>query len=117
MITSPSGVQLTFDNVNAETLAINYVICKPLILQELLAMQQFDDNPLKNMEIYTRLQPIATKTINALINFLPHFEFVLHDVVQLLHPKDPNNNLVQNYPSPNVVIFQGSPCQASNLQL
>ena len=49
MITKPSDVQLTFDNVTEDTLAINHVICYPLILQELPAMTRFDSDPLKYM--------------------------------------------------------------------
>ncbi|KAI2493771.1 hypothetical protein MHU86_20776 [Fragilaria crotonensis] len=40
MITKPSDVQLTFDNVTEDTLAINHVICNPLILQELISMNR-----------------------------------------------------------------------------
>ncbi|KAI2496940.1 hypothetical protein MHU86_17581 [Fragilaria crotonensis] len=64
------------------------------------------------MEIYNRLTPIATDTVNDSIDFLPHFEYVLFRVVQLLHPKDPTGIIRENYPPTNVVIFQGSPLQA-----
>ena len=74
MITKPSDVQLTFDIVNADTLAINHEICKAFIIQELLAMHQSDGDLLQYMEVYTRLQLIATNTINDSIDFLPHFE-------------------------------------------
>ncbi|KAI2514023.1 hypothetical protein MHU86_407 [Fragilaria crotonensis] len=112
MITKPSDVQLTFDNVTEDTLAINHVICNPLILQELISMNRFDSDPLTYMEIYNRLTPIATDTVNDSIDFLPHFEYVLFRVVQLLHPKDPTGIIRENYPPTNVVIFQGSPLQA-----
>ncbi|KAI2491524.1 hypothetical protein MHU86_23026 [Fragilaria crotonensis] len=112
MITKPSDVQLTFDNVTEDTLAINHVICNPLILQELIAMNRFDSDPLQYMEIYNRLTPIATDTVNDSIDFLPHFEYILFRVVQLLHPKDPTGIIRENYPPTNVVIFQGSPLQA-----
>jgi hypothetical protein len=112
MITTPSDVQLTFDNVTEDTLAITHVICNPLILQELIAMNRFNSNPLKYMEIYNRLTPIATGTVNDSIDFLPHLEYVLFRVVQLLHPKDPTGIIRENYPPTNVVIFQGSPLQA-----
>jgi hypothetical protein len=48
-----------------------------------------------------------------LINFLPHFEYVLYRVVQLITPKDPTGILPMNHPPTNVVIFQGSPPHAN----
>ncbi|KAI2490632.1 hypothetical protein MHU86_23931 [Fragilaria crotonensis] len=75
-------------------------------------MNRFDSDPLQYMEIYNRLTPIATDTVNDSIDFLPHFEYILFRVVQLLHPKDPTGIIRENYPPTNVVIFQGSPLQA-----
>ncbi|KAI2496560.1 hypothetical protein MHU86_17952 [Fragilaria crotonensis] len=53
MITKPSDVQLTFDNVTEDTLAINHVICNPLILQELIAMNRFDSDPFNTWRFTT----------------------------------------------------------------
>ncbi|KAI2497647.1 hypothetical protein MHU86_16834 [Fragilaria crotonensis] len=70
MITRPSLVQLDLDDVNDDTLAINYVVCQPL---------DFSNFP--------------TNGINFSIDFLPHFEYILYRVAQLVNPKDPTGIL------------------------
>jgi len=114
MITKPSIVQLDLDNVNDDTLAINFVVCKPLDYHHLLALPPDDGDKLVYMDVYPNLDPIATNGINFSIDFLPHFEYVLYRVVQLIAPNDPTGILPMNYPPTNVVIFQGPPIHANS---
>jgi hypothetical protein len=116
MITKPSIVQLDLDYVNDDTLAINFVVCKPLDYHQLLALPP--DNAggaaLVYMDIFSNLATVATNGINFSIDFLPHIEYVLYRVVQLIAPNDPTGILQMNYPPTNVVIFQGSPLLANS---
>jgi hypothetical protein len=114
MITKPSIVQLDLDDVNDDTLAINFVVCKPLDYHQLFALPPDDGDALVYMDIYSKLATIATNGINFSIDFLPHFEYVLYRVVQLIAPNDPTGILPMNYPPTNVVIFQGSPLHANS---
>jgi hypothetical protein len=66
------------------------------------------------MDIYSNLATIATNSINFSIDFLPHFEYVLYRVVQLIAPNDTTGILPMNYPPTNDVIFQGSPLHANS---
>ncbi len=112
----PSIVQLDLDYVNDVTLAINFVVCKPLDYHHLLvfALPPDNDDALVYMDIYPNLDTTATNGINYSIDFLPHFEYVLYRVVQLIAPNDPTGILPMNYPPTNVVIFQGSPLHANS---
>jgi hypothetical protein len=115
MITKPSIVQLDLDDVNDDTLAINFVVCKPLDYHQLFVLPLDNGNALVYMDIHSNQATIATNSINFLINFLPHFEYVLYQVVQLIAPNDPTCILpMTNYPPTNVVIFQGSPLHANS---
>ncbi len=51
MITKPSIVQLDLDDVNDDTLAINFVVCKPLDYHHLLALQPDNGNELVFVDI------------------------------------------------------------------
>jgi hypothetical protein len=55
MITKPSIVQLDLDDVNDDTLAINFVVCKPLDYHQLFALPPDDGNALVYMDIYSNL--------------------------------------------------------------
>jgi hypothetical protein len=114
MMTKPSIVQLDLDDVNDDTLAINFVVCKPLDYHQLLALPPDAGNALVYMEIYFNQATIASNSINFLINFLPHFENVLYHVLQLNAPNNPTGILPMNYPTTNVVIFHGSPLHANS---
>jgi hypothetical protein len=114
MITKPSIVQLDLDDVNDDTLAINFVVCKPVDYHQLFALPPDNGNALVNMDINSNLATIAANSINSLMNFLPHFEYVLYRVVQLIAPNDPTGILPMNYPPKNIVIFQGSPLHANS---
>jgi hypothetical protein len=105
MITKPSIVQLDLDDVND---------CKPLDYHQLFALPPDDGDALVYMDIYSNLATIATDGINFSIDFLPHFEYVLYRVVQLIATNDPTGILPMNYPPTNVVIFQGSPLHANS---
>ncbi|KAI2500358.1 hypothetical protein MHU86_14101 [Fragilaria crotonensis] len=96
----------------ADMFLSSFATCYPMITTPSDVQLTFDNRSLQYMEIYNRLTPIATDTVNDSIDFLPHFEYVLFRVVQLLHPKDPTGIIRENYPPTNVVIFQGSPLQA-----
>ena len=113
MIAKPSLVQLDMDDVNDDTLAINYVVCEPLDFHQLLDLQPHDNDELFYMDVYSQLTPVATNGINFTIDFLPHFEYILYQVVQFLLPRHPTGILPRNYPPSNVVIFQGSPLQSN----
>jgi hypothetical protein len=99
MITKLSFVQLDLDHVNDDTLAVNFVVCKPLDYHHMFALPLDNGNKLVYMDIYPNLDTIATNGINFSINFLPHFEYVIYQM---------------NYPPTNVVIFQGSPLHTSS---
>jgi hypothetical protein len=116
MITKLSIFQLDLDDVNDNTLAINFVVCKLLDYHHLFAIPPGDCNKLVNVLIYPKnLDTIATTSINFSINILPHFEYVLYQVVQLIPPNDPTGMIPSiNYPPDNVVIFQGSPLHANS---
>jgi hypothetical protein len=114
MITKPSIVELDLDDVNDDTLAINFVVCKPVDYHQLFAFPPDNGNALVYMDIYSNLATIATNGINFSINFLPHFEYVLYRVVQLIAPNNPTGILPMNYPPTNVVIFQGSPLHTNS---
>ncbi|KAI2508283.1 hypothetical protein MHU86_6088 [Fragilaria crotonensis] len=64
MITTPSDVQLTFDNVTEDTLAINHVICNPLILQELISMNRFDSLSIQRLFRTQTAKPIHPDQVN-----------------------------------------------------
>jgi hypothetical protein len=114
MINKPSMVQLDLNDVNDDTLAINFVVCKPLDYHQRFALPPDDGDALVYMDINSNLRTIATNNgINFLINFLPHFEYILYQVVQLIAPNNPTRILPMNYPPTNVVIFQGSPLHAN----
>jgi hypothetical protein len=83
MITKPSLVQLDLDNVNDDTLAINFVVCKPLDYHHLFSLPPDNGNKLVYMDIYPNVAAIATNGINFLILFLAHFEYILYQVVFL----------------------------------
>jgi hypothetical protein len=114
MITKPSFVQLDLDDVHDDTLAINFVVCKPLDYHQLFALQLDDGDALVYMDLYSNLATIATNSINFSIDFLPHFEYVLYQVVQLIAPNNPTSIRPMNYPPTSVVIFQGSPLHANS---
>ncbi|KAI2513177.1 hypothetical protein MHU86_1215 [Fragilaria crotonensis] len=114
MITRPSLVQLDLDDVNDDTLAINYVVCQPLDFLQLFTLQPTEANEeTYYMDVYSDLTPVPTNGINFSIDFLPHFEYILYRVAQLVNPKDPTGILPRNHPPPHVIMFQGSPL-ASN---
>ncbi|KAI2491441.1 hypothetical protein MHU86_23131 [Fragilaria crotonensis] len=114
MITRPSLVQLDLDDVNDDTLAINYVVCQPLDFLQLFTLQPTEANEeTYYMDVYSDLTPVSTNGINFSIDFLPHFEYILYRVAQLVNPKDPTGILPRNHPPPHVIMFQGSPL-ASN---
>ncbi|KAI2495609.1 hypothetical protein MHU86_18883 [Fragilaria crotonensis] len=108
MITRPSLVQLDLDDVNDDTLAINYVVCQPLDFLQLFTLQPTEANEeTYYMDVYSDLTPVPTNGINFSIDFLPHFEYILYRVAQLVNPKDPTGILPRNHP-PHVIMFQGS---------
>jgi hypothetical protein len=78
MITKLFINQLDFDDVNDDTLAINFVVCIPLDYHHLIALPPGHCDELVYMDIYPNLDTIATNSINFLIDFLPHFEYVLY---------------------------------------
>ncbi|KAI2497893.1 hypothetical protein MHU86_16591 [Fragilaria crotonensis] len=45
------------------------------------------------MDVYSDLTPVPTNGINFSIDFLPHFEYILYRVAQLVNPKDPTGIL------------------------
>ncbi|KAI2494848.1 hypothetical protein MHU86_19690 [Fragilaria crotonensis] len=45
------------------------------------------------MDVYSDLTPVSTNGINFSIDFLPHFEYILYRVAQLVNPKDPTGIL------------------------
>ena len=115
MITKPSIVQLDLDEVNDDTLAINFVVCKTLDYHQLFALPPDNGNALVYMDIYSNLATIVTNSINFSINILPHFkQYVLYRVVQLIAPTNPTGILPINYSPTNIVIFQGSPLHANS---
>ncbi|KAI2491246.1 hypothetical protein MHU86_23323 [Fragilaria crotonensis] len=94
MITRPSLVQLDLDDVNDDTLAINYVVCQPLDFLQLFTLQPTEANEeTYYMDVYSDLTPVPTNGINFSIDFLPHFEYILYRVAQLVNPKDPTGIL------------------------
>ncbi len=90
------------------------MVCKPLDYHQLFAPPPDIGDALVYMDISSNLATIATNSINFLINILPHFEYVLYQVVQLIAPNNPTGILPMNYPPTNVVIFQGSPLHANS---
>ncbi|KAI2496409.1 hypothetical protein MHU86_18088 [Fragilaria crotonensis] len=74
MITRPSLVQLDLDDVNDDTLAINYVVCQPLDFLQLFTLQPTEANETYYMDVYSDLTPVPTNGINFSIDFLPHFD-------------------------------------------
>ena len=74
MITRPSLVPLDMDDVNNDTLAINYVVCKPVDFHQLLDLQPHDNEELIYIDVSSKLTPVATNGISFSIDFLPHFE-------------------------------------------
>ena len=112
MVTKLSDVQMNLETTNVDTLAINFVVCQPICYSKIFSLRNIDDDDLRYMDVYTSLKPIPTNTVNDSIDFLPHFEYILYRVVQLLEPKDPDGILPKNFPPLNVAIFQGSPIPA-----
>jgi hypothetical protein len=78
MITKSSIVQLDLDDVNDGTLAINFVVCKPLDYHHLFALPPDAGNKFVYMDIYPNLSTMSTNGINFSIDFLPHFKYVLY---------------------------------------
>ncbi|KAI2509901.1 hypothetical protein MHU86_4466 [Fragilaria crotonensis] len=72
MITRPSLVQLDLDDVNDDTLAINYVVCQPLDFLQLFTLQPTEANEKPTTWMSTDLTPVSTNGINFSIDFLPH---------------------------------------------
>ncbi|KAI2495896.1 hypothetical protein MHU86_18594 [Fragilaria crotonensis] len=88
MITRPSLVQLDLDDVNDDTLAINYVVCQPLDFLQLFTLQPTEANEeTYYMDVYSDLTPVPTNGINFSIDFLPHFEYILYRVAQLVNQR------------------------------
>jgi hypothetical protein len=115
MITKSSIVQLDLDDVNDDTLATNFVVFKPLDYHHLFALPPDNGGKLVYMDIYPNLDTISTNSINNSIDFLPHFEYLLYRVVQLIAPNNPTGILPMNYLPTNVVIlFQGSPLHTNS---
>ncbi|KAI2491683.1 hypothetical protein MHU86_22891 [Fragilaria crotonensis] len=73
-------------------------------------MNRFDSDP-SNMEIYNRLTPIATDTVNDSLTSCPILNTSYSELCNCFIPKI-QLALSENYPPTNVVIFQGSPLQA-----
>jgi hypothetical protein len=114
MITKPYIVQLNLDDVNDDTLAINFVVCKLLDYHQLFALPPDNGNKLVYMDIYPNLDTVVTNSINFLIIFIPHFECVPYQVVQIIAPNDPTGILPIDFPPTIVVIFQGSSLHANS---
>jgi hypothetical protein len=96
MITKPSNIQLASPYPTDTALAINFVVCKPINLTTIMNLQYHD--PLHYVDAYQTVTPIATNSTNDSIDFLPHGEYILFRVVQLIDPKDPTSILPKNYP-------------------
>ncbi|KAI2511546.1 hypothetical protein MHU86_2800 [Fragilaria crotonensis] len=109
MITRPSLVQLDLDDVNDDTIAINYVVCQPLDFLQLFTLQPTQANEeTYYMDVYSSLIPVSTNGINSSIDFLPHFKYILYQVVPLVTQKDLTGILPRNHPPPHIIMFQGS---------
>ncbi|KAI2514153.1 hypothetical protein MHU86_46 [Fragilaria crotonensis] len=107
MVTKPSDVQLATSYSTDTALAINFVVCKPFNITTIMNLQYHD--PLRYIDALQTVTPIATNSANDSIDFLPHSEYILFRVVQLIDPKDPTGILPKNCPPSHGVIFQGSP--------
>ncbi|KAI2505939.1 hypothetical protein MHU86_8538 [Fragilaria crotonensis] len=71
MITRPSLVQLDLDDVNDDTLAINYVVCQPLTSSNCLPCNQLKQmrKPTTWMSTLTSLQSLPTASTSRLTSF------------------------------------------------
>ena len=112
MLTRPTPEQKCYlPPPNSSAIAINFVICEPLKLTQLLDYHSSEASMKRNgysieKKLYT---PLRTYDTNNCIDFLPHHEYALFRVVPFIHEGDPENRL-QLHPHPQkVIVFQGPP--------
>ena len=112
MLTRPTPEQKCYlPPPNSSAIAINFVICKPLKLTQLLDYHSSEASMKRNgysieKKLYT---PLRTYDTNNCIDFLPHHEYALFRVVPFIHEGDRENRL-QLHPHPQkVIVFQGPP--------
>jgi hypothetical protein len=107
--------QLDVDYVNDDTLAINLWLANRWIITTCLpSLHRTMATNWFTWTFFPNLDNIATNSINFLIDFLPHFEYVLYQIVQLIAPNNPTSILPINYQPTNIVIFQASPHHANS---
>ncbi|KAI2495758.1 hypothetical protein MHU86_18733 [Fragilaria crotonensis] len=74
-------------------------------------MNRFDSDPLQYMEIYNRLTPIATDTVNDSIDFLPILNTSYSELCNCFIPKT-NWHYQRELPTYQCCYFPGLPLQA-----